>query len=385
MPIPQLTQRRLTKIFYGENRDIKFLLQDYEKFKDVIKEQNINIRPKDLKDWYEAQEVVQVTKPPPLTKESDSKQKFHYKIITDYPFQRFYLDTMYIKKYGIAILCGLDQFSRYAFCKLFSNTYKDTGISSSKVLEAFKIFQKSIEKQFNYFIMEVYTDEGPEFKGSFQNYLSKEEIPHIVSNPLNPHKNANIERFNGTLRLLIEKYKITFGGNITQNVLDIIVEAYNENEHSSLKNPPIEIVSNLEKAKEQYLENQIDKEINYELPEEKILPNDTFVRYYIRHQESFKKKGKNWSKIIFQIEGYDPMTKTYILKDLEDKFLQREFLQVIDKPKYDLYNAKITKPIRLNENRQERNMPITRDDADVINQPIQNQPRQRRQPQRLQF
>lgn len=384
--IPQNIQDQLGKIFYNEDNSNKFFIGDMTKFKQVLKDNNINIRPKDLKEWYESQEIIQITKPPPITNESISKQIFNHKIITSFPFERLYLDTMYIKKYNIAIIVALDQFSRLALAKLYRDTIKDTGISSQKALSALKEFQEVITDDFKYSIFQVYTDDGSEFKKAFKSYLKEKGIPQFVSNPLNPHKNANIERFNGTLRMMIERYKLTYGGNITQDIINKLIESYNNTKHSSLLYTPIEICSNIKKAQEQYNENLEKQVIEEDLPKDKIIPNDSYVRYYTRGKDTFKKLGKNWSKIIYQIEDYDSQTRTYKLKDLPNKFFPYEYLQIINKPLYDRYNYKSTIPLRINaqdEDRPKQNVRITRDIRDVLNQPIQNQPRQRRAPQRL--
>jgi transposase InsO family protein len=371
-------KNQLGELFYG--KDNKFFMSDLEKFEYKLKDKNIQISPKDLKDWYNNQEVVQVSRPPPLTKESLPRQHFNHKIITSFPFERLYLDVMYIKKYGIAILTALDQFSRLALAKVFQDTHRDTGITAEKALTGLKEFQTIIKDKFKYAIFKVYTDDGGEFKSVFSKYLKDNQIPHIIANPLNPHKNANIERFNGTLRLLIEKYKLAYGGNITQNVINNLIQSYNNNKHKRLLFTPIEICKNLNNASQQYDQNQEEKKIENELPTNQ-LQNDTYVRYYTRHAESFKKLGKNWSKTIYQIEEYEPQSNSYTLKDLPNKKFPYEYLQPIDINLFNAYNYKPTIP--QNNNQRRRNVAITRDVRDVLNQPIQNERRRRRAPNRL--
>lgn len=379
MPLTDAQQEVLRKEFYGGEG--RFFAQSVDKFIAYLKKSGHNDIPvNQIANWYNSQEVVQIMRPGPKTTTEERQGKAYFHIIEFMPFNRFYLDTMYMKRYGIGILCGLDLFSRYAWAKVFQQTYRDSGISASKALTAFQGFEQNIHEM-GYDVLSVYVDDGSEFKGKFRQYCDSKGYDMTVSNPVDPRKNRNLERFNGTLRLLIEKYYNTYRGRITQKIIDQLLEAYNTNVHSSLYGfSPLEVLASPD------VQNDI-MEFNKRLKEEDLAtrPVDrplrvgTWVRWFTRYDSKYRKLAKNWSSTLYQIESYSPSNQSYRLGGLPKKEFRAEQLQVVNKRLFDLYNYRPPRRgPQVVEDRPRRPVAITRDVKDVLNAPIQQGKRERK-------
>jgi transposase InsO family protein len=245
-------------------------------------------------------------------------------------------DTAPKKPIGLTIVCGLDLFSRYAFAYCI---FGEIGISSLQAKDALEKFMKEI-KTLGYSIETLYTDSGGEFKQSFKSFVDKEGIPLIMSSPNDPFKNRNIERFNRTLRGLIEKFILLYGKNIKSRHVDLIVNAYNRTIHRSLIGyTPYSILTDNDKAEELWKHYNELKSFTYDIQDPVVLEEGTFVRVFIRKADVFKKVGKNWSKTIYTVDKYFPETKLYKLKENKDLY-RREYLQIVDKKLFDQYNYK---------------------------------------------
>lgn len=374
-------KKELADLFYGS--DQSFILGSFDKFLDKVREKKININRKDVQLFYDNQEITQIMRPPPSLN-SLTKKKKYYKIMAFLPFDRFYMDTMFIKKYSIAILVGLDLFSRYGFAKVLQNTTRDAGVSSSKAVDAVQEFRK-IANDMGYDFSNIYVDDGSEFKKAFSSFVKDNDLVKIVSNPNNPLKNRNIERFNKTLRLYIEKYFNVYGGKITQNVMNKLIYAYNNTVHASLyKHTPSDVLTNVDVQNDVISKNELSKEQDLDdKPNVNIIPNGTSVRYYYRWKDGFRKTGKNWTKTIFTVSSYNKAKQMYGL-DGADELFRPEFLQIVDKDLLKEYNAKptIVAP-RVNEDNVVRNVGITKDIRDVLSQPVIETKRERKAPTRL--
>lgn len=92
-----------------------------------------------------------------------------------------------IKRY---ILTAIDLYSRFTFAFAYMR------LSSAIALD----FMLKLELIAPFKIRAIKTDNGMEFLGEFDNYLSKNNIKHYFSYPRTPKSNAYIERFNRTIQ-----------------------------------------------------------------------------------------------------------------------------------------------------------------------------------------
>jgi len=93
------------------------------------------------------------------------------------------------KKY--TFITAIDVVSKFAWCKIVA------GLSSRCAREAFKEFRQNYPHK----IREVQTDNGSEFLGEFDQYLTGEKIPHQFIYPRSPKVNGVVERFNRTTQV----------------------------------------------------------------------------------------------------------------------------------------------------------------------------------------
>jgi len=216
-------KKELDDIFYNKN----FLMKSLPKFYHKIKSMNLNIPYKVAKFYYENQAITQIFKPPHHEREIKYKPIISYK-----PFERVYIDTMYLiyPKQTLAIVTIYDLFSKYGDARSIAIKAGAKNISSEKTREAFSEMLETIHG-LGYEVNTVYSDNGNEYIKNFDSFLTKKHIVHIFGNVDDKRMTSPIERFNGTLRLSIEKYKATYG-RVSRSVLPAIIDAYNNSVHS---------------------------------------------------------------------------------------------------------------------------------------------------------
>jgi transposase InsO family protein len=84
----------------------------------------------------------------------------------------------------------IDIVSRYAFCRLTKS------LTAQRTLDIFQEFLAAsgqVPRQ-------VQTDNGHEFLGEFDQYLTEQNIPHAFTYPRSPKINGVVERFNRTIQ-----------------------------------------------------------------------------------------------------------------------------------------------------------------------------------------
>lgn len=92
-----------------------------------------------------------------------------------------------IKRY---ILTAIDLYSRFTFAFAYTRLSSAVSLDFTQKLELIAPFK----------IKTIKTDNGMEFLGEFDAYLSKKSITHYFSYPRTPKSNAYIERFNRTIQ-----------------------------------------------------------------------------------------------------------------------------------------------------------------------------------------
>lgn len=301
-------KKDLDKIFYGN----QFLMKSFPRFYKKVGSMRNDIKYSILKFYYDNQAIVQIFKP---------REEYDYSsvpILCYAPFEKVYIDTMYISfnKSTLGIINIIDLFSKFAFSKLFILSENASNLSSDKAVEAFKEFNK------NYPIKNIYTDDGREYLGNFKNYMIELGINQIPSGANNKTAMSPIERFNKTLRLSIEKYRVLYG-KITNKVIKVITDSYNSNEHSNLKYSPNEILESKEKQKE-IQKYYLSRKKDYLNSDEVI---DGWVRVLISYG-TFSKVKPVWSLKLYKIDFYDPIKHRYKLEGSKDYYSRSQLLSV---------------------------------------------------------
>ena len=128
-------------------------------------------------------------------------------------------------KKGIkCLLCVIDLFSRNAWV---------VGLKDKKGVSTVNGFQ-SILKRSNRKPNKIWVDRDSEFyNNAFKNFLKNNDIEMYSTH--NEGKSVVAERYIKILKNKIYKYMTTIGKNVYFNVLDIIVDKYNNTYHSLIK------------------------------------------------------------------------------------------------------------------------------------------------------
>ncbi len=329
-------KKKLDDVFYNQN----FLMKSLPKFIHKLNSLNINLPPKLVKFYYNNQAITQIFRPPNF-----EKQTKYNPILSFKPFERVYMDTMYLiyPKQTLAIVNLYDMFSKYGDGRIIPISSGAKNISSEKAREAFSEMLDTI-RGLGYEVNSVYTDNGNEYSKYFDNYLTEQHIIHIYGNIDDKRMTSPIERFNKTLRLSMEKYKMTYG-RISKNVLPIIIDAYNNSVHTIgyspmqiLKDPKIQ-----EKVEAQ------NTDYRKSIKKTKILTG--YVRILL-NKDLFAKTGANWSSEIYKIKKYNLFNNRYVLDGVEGEF-SRDELQPIDKNNLMKPNIKVVEEVQVEKPTQE--------------------------------
>ena len=237
------------------------------------------------------------------------------------------------KGYRYLLTC-IDIFSKFAWVIPLKDK---RGITIKNALE--KIFKERKPKF-------LWTDNGKEFYNIQVQDLLNENNIKLYSTNNSEIKSAVVERFNRTFKNMMYKKFTENNNTIFYNILDELVNNYNNKYHSTIKMSPIE---GSKKINEKKIKNIYNFEKTKKLG--KFIIGD---RVRISLEKNIFEKGyeTNWTQEIFVI--YDIKYSNvpyYYLKDLNGKKLQGTFYeQELQKTKQDdLYT--IEKILKTNKNK----------------------------------
>ena len=191
------------------------------------------------------------------------------------------------------LLCAIDLYSKYAFVVPLKDK---KGIS---IVNAFdKIIKQSNRRA------KGTSDQGSEFyNNNFKKWLSDNNI--IMYSTYNESKSVVAERFIEILENKLYKHMTATGKNVYYDVLDNVVNEYNNTKHSTIKMKPIDVGDN----KRVYIDEHNEKDSRFKVGD----------RVKISKFKNIFAKGytPNWSKEIFIIDKInDTVPYTYNIKDL---------------------------------------------------------------------
>ena len=190
-----------------------------------------------------------------------------------------------------------DLYSKYAFVVPLKDK---KGIS---IVNAFNKIIKQSKRKPN----KIWVDQAGEFYNhNFKKWLSDNDI--IMYSTYNEGKSVAVERFIRTLKNKLYKHMTATGKNVYYDVLDDIVNEYNNTEHNTIKMKPIDVGDN----KIVYIDEHNEKNSRFKVGD----------RVRISKFKNIFAKGytANWSKEIFAVDKInDTVPYTYNLKDLNDE------------------------------------------------------------------
>ena len=187
------------------------------------------------------------------------------------------------------LLCAIDLYSKYSFVI----SLKDKkGIS---IVNAFnKIIKQSNRRTEGTSAQHVkpnkiWVDQGGElYNNVFKKWLSDNDI--IMYSTYNEGKSVVAERFIRTLKNKLYKHMTATGKNVYYDVLDDVVNKYNNTKHSNIKMKPIDVKNN----KRVYIDEYNEKDCRFKVGD----------RVRISKFKNIFAKGytPNWSKEIFIVD-----------------------------------------------------------------------------------
>ena len=131
------------------------------------------------------------------------------------------------------LLCAIDLYSKYAFV---------IPLKDKKGISIVNAFNKII-KQYNKKPNKIWVDQGGEFYNhNFKKWLSDNDI--IMYSTYNEGKSVVAERFIRTLKNKLYKHMTATGKNVYYDVLDDVVNEYNNTKHNTIKMKPIDAGDN---------------------------------------------------------------------------------------------------------------------------------------------
>ena len=145
------------------------------------------------------------------------------------------------------LLCAIDFYSKYALI---------IPLKDKKGIIIANAFNKII-KQSNRKPNKIWVDQGGEFYNTvFKKWLSDNDIN--MYSTYNEGKAVVAERFIRTLKNKLYKHMTATGKNVYYDVLDDVVNKYNNTKHSTIKMKPIDVKNN----KRVYIDEHNEKDLN---------------------------------------------------------------------------------------------------------------------------
>ena len=205
----------------------------------------------------------------------------------------------------IYLLCAIDLFSKYA---------RVIPLKDKKGTSIVNAFQKIISKERK--PNKKWIDQGSEF----YNQCSKDflKINNIeMYSTFNEGKSVVAERFIRTLKNKIFKHMTAISKNVYFDVLDDIVDKYNNEGHRTIKMKPIEVTI--------YSYAEYDEDSNKRNPKFKVGDHVRISKY-----KNIFVKGyvPNWSEEIFVIKKVKNIfPRTYVVNDLNNEEIIGNFYE----------------------------------------------------------
>jgi len=210
---------------------IKYNYPGLDKFKKLLKANDIMYTSKELEHFMSKQSIQQVHKP---VAEMKAKQKY---IVALDIGEMLQIDLLDYQKYAKKnngykyIFIAVDIFSRYAYAVPIKSK------EPKNILEAFKTIQ--------FIPKAIFSDSGNEFKGVFSTYLKKHDVAELKAEIGDHHSLGVIDRFSKTFKTMIAKYMTANNTTKYYEKIDDFLYAYNTSPHSSLADhTPTEVIEN---------------------------------------------------------------------------------------------------------------------------------------------
>ena len=196
------------------------------------------------------------------------------------------------------LLCAIDLYSKFAFV---------VPLKDKKEISVTNGFNKII-KESGRKPNKIWVDQGSEFSNHVsKRWLSRNNI--IMYSTYNEGRSVVAERFIRTLKNKLYKHMTATGKNVYYDVLDDIVNEYNNTKHNTIKMKPKHVGNNNKRV---HIDEHNEKPSRFKIGD----------RVRISKFKNIFAKGytPNWSREIFIVNKInDTVPYTYNIKDLNDE------------------------------------------------------------------
>ena len=180
------------------------------------------------------------------------------------------------------------------------------------IVSAFESILKNSKRKPN----KIWVDQGSEFYNNhFKKWLKDNDISRYPT--YNEGKSVVAERFIRTLKNKIYKHKTAISKNVYFDVLDDIVDEYNNTYHKSIKMKPIDVTSD---SFAEYNEESNEKDDKFKVGD--LVRISKFKNVFAKGYTS------SWSEemfIVLKIKKTAPWT--YVISDLNEEELVGSFYE----------------------------------------------------------
>jgi hypothetical protein len=291
----------LKDIYYNPKTGFK---NNTRLYKEVI-QKDPRIRHKDVKTFLKKQEEYQINK-------LDNNKKYLFKI--NAPPGYYQMDLTFYPQYRSAnrgftiILCFIEIASRKAYViPLKTKTETEVYEGMVKLISLVKG------------IKAITTDNGSEFTNKkVEKLLKDNRIVHYLGQAEDKRTLSVVERFNRTLKNYLRKYFTAYNTYNWIDVIDDIVENYNNSYHSTLKTSPNKITK--DQMDRIYTDNII---YNAKVKSRLDINVGDMVRT-LNSKTIFDKEGEKYSKVVYEVVSI--IGNKYQIKNVKtDSNLQKRY------------------------------------------------------------
>ena len=217
-------------------------------------------------------------------------------------------DMSLISKFSKGIkylLCVIDLFSRYSWVIPVKNK------KGESIVERFQSILKNSRKP-----NKIWVDHGSEFyNNKCKSFLKRNDIEMYSTH--NEGKSVVAERFIKTLKNKIYKHMTYIGKNVCIDVLDDIVDKYNNTVHGSTKMKPKDVTD------DSFVE--YSEETNKKSPKFKVGDNVRISKYKNIFAKGYT---PNWSEEVFVVNKVqNTVPWTYLINDLNGEEIKASFYE----------------------------------------------------------
>jgi hypothetical protein len=313
----------LKKLFYDPKTGFRSSSL-YEKAKEI----DPSITKAMTKEFLSKQNVVQVFKP--------RKVKHFYPLIATKP-GRLQIDLMDMSNEDTVtnkgrkwLFCAVDIFSRYAFC------FPQKSKSDSSCLESLKELIKEAKNR-GIVIYQLDSDSESSFQSrQFKALLKANDIIQNLVPVGNKHRVGVVERFNGTVRHFLNRYKTAYKTTDWLSAIPDFIQNYNNTVHRSLQSEtPREALTGIGSVPYQFSRTEKAEERDYNKVEFSVGDK---VRLRIHHSLFEKKSTGVWTKTIHTVD--DIRDNDIYVNDRVEPYRKEDLLLVDESENPDVNERK---------------------------------------------